>query len=316
MHRIPFLSGGDVARLISPRDAADAISGALRAGLDPASDPRRSVLDVRSGQLLLMPSESAACVGVKAVTVAPGNPRLGLPRVHGAYLLFSAATLELVAILDGAAISSIRTPAVSIAGSRPAFARFDRPVRVTVFGAGPQAAGHVDALVNGGFARVEDVVHVVRHPERAGDAVEVGAAVMAAGDPAVAARVSVSDVLVCTTTSATPLFDSQLVGDRAVVLVVGAHEPHNREVDGRLLARSTVVVEDPATALREAGDVVLAVAEGLLDPASLVPMADVVRGAVEIDHARPYVLKTVGMSWEDLAVAEVVLARLTSRAGA
>jgi ornithine cyclodeaminase len=56
------------------------------------------------------------------------------------------------------------------------------------------------------------------------------------------------------------VFDSGLLRDDVVVVAVGSHEPDARELDGRLLGRASVVVEDVATALREAGDVVLAIA--------------------------------------------------------
>ena len=70
-----------------------------------------------------------------------------------------------------------------------------------------------------------------------------------------------------------------------------------------------MVVEDVATALREAGDVVLAIAEGALTPADLVPMRDVVTGAVAVPADRPLVFKSVGMSWQDLVVAAAVVGR-------
>jgi ornithine cyclodeaminase len=307
---IPILYEEDIARLVSRRDAAHAIRDALLAGLDPATDRTRAVLETRSGQLLLMPSESATAVGVKAVTVAPGNPALGLPRVHGAYLIYDAVTLVMTGILDGASLSTLRTPAVSMAGVEPAFGRFDQPVRVTIFGAGPQAAGHAEALATGGFCEVGDIAFVVRDVGRARRNLGPDTLVLAASDPATGQRLRASDVIVCTTTSTTPLFDSEVVADAAVVIVVGAHEATWREVDGRLLARSTVVVEDRATALREAGDVVFAVREGHLRGDELVPMADVIRGAVMPDAGKPYVFKSVGMSWEDLAVAEAVMRRL------
>lgn len=309
MRTIPILYEDDIARLVSRREAAHAIRGALLAGLDPSTDRTRSVLEMRSGQLLLMPSESSTAVGVKAVTVAPGNASLGLPRVHGAYLIYDAGTLELTGIMDGASLSTLRTPAVSMAGVEPAFTRFDRPVRVTIFGAGPQAVGHAEALTTGGFCDVDDLVHVVRNVERAQRDLGPEAVVLAASDPGVGERVAASDVVVCTTTSTVPLFDSDLVGDHAVVVVVGAHEATWREVDGRLLGRSTVVVEDRATALREAGDIVFAVREGHITGDELVPMADVIRGTVAANPGRPYVFKSVGMSWEDLAVAERVMER-------
>jgi ornithine cyclodeaminase/alanine dehydrogenase-like protein (mu-crystallin family) len=303
---IPILHVEDIARLITWSGAAHAIRDALLGGLDPAAGWARSVLEAASGQVLLMPSESATAVGVKAVTVAPGNAALGLPRVHGAYLLFDSRTLELVAIMDGAALSTLRTPAVAMAAVEPAFGRFDHPVRVTIFGAGPQAVGHAEALATGGFAAIGDLAYITRNPERARLALGADASVIAAADPAVADRLRSSDVIVCTTTASTPLFDSQLVPDHAIVMVIGAHEAVKREVDGDLMARAMVVVEDRATALREAGDVVHAIAEGKLAPEALIPMADVIRGVTAPSPGRPYVFKSVGMPWEDLAVAEAI----------
>ena len=67
-----------------------------------------------------------------------------------------------------------------------------------------------------------------------------------------------------------------------------------------------MVVEDRAVALREAGDVIIAVAEGQLDPAALVPLKDIVTGTAAVDFSRPRVFKSSGMSWEDLAVATAV----------
>lgn len=69
------------------------------------------------------------------------------------------------------------------------------------------------------------------------------------------------------------------------------------------MGRAQVVVEDRETALREAGDVVMAIEEGALAEADLVDLKDVVTGAVEADTSRPRVFKGVGMSWQDLAVA-------------
>jgi ornithine cyclodeaminase len=316
LRSIPILHAEDIARLITWPGAAHAVRDALLGGLDPAAGWARSVLEAASGQLLLMPSESATAVGVKAVTVAPGNAGRGLPRVHGAYLLYDSATLELVAIMDGAALSTLRTPAVAMAAVEPAFGRFGGPVRVTIFGAGQQGVGHAEALATGGFATIGDLAYVSRTPERARAALDGGTPVLAATDPAVADRLRSSDVIVCATTASTPLFDSRLVPDRAVVIVIGAHEAANREVDGDLLARSTVVVEDRATALREAGDVVLAVAEGKLSPDALIPMAEVIRGLAVPDPGRPYVFKSVGMAWEDLAVAEVIARRHALAEGA
>ncbi|WP_229117550.1 hypothetical protein [Enemella dayhoffiae] len=66
--------------------------------------------------------------------------------------------------------------------------------------------------------------------------------------------VRASQVVLCCTSAPTPLFDGDWVGDGACVVAMGSHFPDQRELDGSLVGRSLVVVEDRATALREAGD--------------------------------------------------------------
>ncbi|MGY1666691.1 ornithine cyclodeaminase family protein [Geodermatophilus sp. SYSU D00696] len=292
------LDADDVAAL-GPAAAVRAVTEALRGGLDPAADPARIPVGLARGQFLLMPSEAAGAAGVKVATVAPGNPARGLPRVQAAYLLFDAGTLALRAVLDGTALTTLRTPAVSVAAALPRLT--DRPLRVAVLGAGPQATGHVATLA--AVRPVDAVTYLVRDPSRTPlDAV-------ALGTPRAEQELGSADVVVCATSARSPVFDSALLRDDAVVVAVGSHEPDARELDAALLGRATVVVEDVATALREAGDVVLAIAEGALTPADLVPLRDVVTGAVAVPADRPLVVKTVGMSWQDLVVATAVAGR-------
>ena len=288
----------DAVAALGPAGAVRAVTDALRGGLDPAADPPRAAVGLSHGQFLLMPSESPGAAGVKVVTVAPGNPDRGLPRIQAAYLLFDRETLTLRAVLDGTALTTLRTPAVSVAAALPRLP--DRPLQVAVVGAGPQATGHVATLA--AVRPLAGVTHVVRDPSRTPlDAVRLGST--EAGE-----ALRTADVVVCATSARSPLFDSALLRDDVVVVAVGSHEPDARELDAALLGRATVVVEDVATALREAGDVVLAIAEGTLTAADLVPVRDVVTGTRTLATDRPVVVKTVGMSWQDLVVAEAVLA--------
>ncbi|WP_369131890.1 ornithine cyclodeaminase family protein [Modestobacter sp. I12A-02662] len=291
-----FLDADAVAAL-GPAAAVQATTDALRGGLDPATDPPRTTVGLWQGQFLLMPSETAGAAGVKVATVAPGNPARGLPRIQATYLLFDRGTLTLRAVLDGTALTTLRTPAVSVAAVLPRLP--DRPLHLTVIGAGPQAVGHVATLA--AVRPLAGVTHLVRSPARAPfDALRLGAA---AADEALRR----ADVVVCATSARTPLFDSALLRDDVVVIAVGSHEPDARELDAALLGRACVVVEDVPTSMREAGDVVLAITEGALSAADLVPLRDVVTGRVTVPGDRPLVFKSVGMSWQDLVVAEAVL---------
>lgn len=302
MSALPVVLDADEVRAaLSPAEAVRAIEDALRGGLDPSTDIARTAVDVPHGQLLLMPSAGERHVGVKIVGIAPDNPSHDLPRIHALYALLHASTLQPVALLDGTALTALRTPAVSVAAIRPALRRFAAPLRVVVFGAGPQAVGHIEALSS--VVPVGSVTVVVRDPSR----VRIpDVTVLAADDPGVADVLSAADVVVCATTAREPLFDSELLADRTVVVAVGSHEPAAREVDSAFCGRATVVVEDVATALREGGDVVLAIEDGSLDATRLVPLREAVLGQPP-SELKPLLFKGSGMSWQDLVVAEAVL---------
>ena len=299
---IPFLDAAAVARL-SPLQAVDALEAALRAGLDPEADPPRGSVSAEAGEVLLMPSSAPGAVGVKLVTVAPGNPDRGRPRIQGVYVLFVPETLAPAALLDGIGLTDLRTSAVSALAVRHLAVPDAR--RLLVFGTGAQARAHVGALraVQPGIERVDVVARDRGRLEAfaAWCAAEHGIAARIAPPDAVGE----ADLVVCATTAREPLFDGALVRDDATVVAIGSHEPDAREVDERLAGRATVVVESRASAMREAGDVI----QAGLDPETLVPLAALVRGEARPAEGRPRFFKSTGMAWEDLVVAAAVHAR-------
>ena len=118
-----------------------------------------------------------------------------------------------------------------------------------------------------------------------------------------------ADLVVCATTARTPLYDSRLLGERAIVVAIGSHEPDAREVDSAFCARAAVVVEDRQNAVRECGDIVMAISEGAVRSEDLLLMRDVAQGT-RPPRDEPVLFKGSGMSWQDLVVAEAVLAAL------
>lgn len=303
MSALPFLDAAAVTRALSFADAIAALEGALRDGLDPAAALPRQAVPVSAGELLLMPAEAAAGVGVKIASVAPGNPGLGRERIQALFLLMDAATLTPRALLDGTALTTLRTPALSAVAA--AHLAAPGPARLVLFGSGPQAWGHAHALA--AVRELEDVVVTGRSGERAE---RLAARLRAEGFPAragSAADVSGASLIACATTARAPLFDAGLVREDAVVLAVGSHEADAREVPAALVGRAQVVVEDAATALREAGDVILAIAEGELAADALVPLAALVRGEVAAERGRPRFFKSVGMGWQDLVTAQAAV---------
>jgi ornithine cyclodeaminase len=269
-------------------------------------------LDTPDGQLLQMPSASDRYCGSKIISIRPANESDGVrPVIQGVYVLFDGAHLSPVAVLDGAALTALRTPAVSGLAVRHLTAPGSS--RVALFGTGVQAWGHVEAI-----RAVLDVAHVDVIGRTPANVEEMVRRIRATGTNAAAAgveAVSAADVVVCTTAAHSPLFDGALVADHAVTVAIGSHSPDAREVDTTLVRRSSVVVESRTSALREAGDVVIPISDGAFDPEDLITLADLVRGAVTITHDRPRLFKGCGMPWQDLAVAGAIADRVLGGTG-
>lgn len=300
---LAMIDGDAVRRLLSPHDAIDAIEAALRDGLRPEDEPARANVPSPTGHLLVMPSASEQAVAVKLASVAPGNAEQGLPRIQGVVVLFDDRTLAPTAIIDAVALTALRTAAVSAVAVNRLAAPEAR--RLLVFGTGPQARAHVEAIR--AVRPIERVDVVARDHDRTAAFVARCRAVgleAQAGDPTTdLARV---DVVCCCTSAREPLFDGRLVGDGATVVAVGSHEPDARELDEQLVGRATVVVESRSSALREAGEIVQAVAAGACTPEALIPLDQLVRGTVDLPADRPRLFKSTGMAWEDAVIAAAV----------
>jgi ornithine cyclodeaminase/alanine dehydrogenase-like protein (mu-crystallin family) len=271
-----FLDADGVRRL-GTAGAADALEAALRDGLDPEGDPPRAAVNLDRGQLLLMPSAAGGQPVVKLVTIG------GEPRIQGVCVVFDGETLAPVALVDGIALTNLRTAAVSALAVRHLAIRDAR--RLLVFGRGPQAHAHVEAMRG---VRPIDVVDMVGRDRARG---------------AVDELVSAADIVCCCTTGREPLFDGTLVADDATVVAIGSHEPAARETDDALAERATIVVESRTSALREAGDVVLAIEAGAASPDELITLAELIGGEARADPDRPRLFKSTGMSWEDAVIA-------------
>lgn len=304
---LPYIDAPAIENAVSWAQATDALEQALLDGLDPATAVDRAIIDVSNGQLLLMPAETGSSVGFKLGTVAPRNPERGLPRIQALYVLVDHETLAPIALMDGTALTTLRTPAVSAVAVKHLAAPDAR--RLVVFGSGPQAWGHIQTLR--AVRPIETVTVVGRDRSRAGT---LAARVAESGREATvgdAGSVAEADIVVCATTAAEPLFDSSLLKPDTCVVAVGSHDPGQRELDTSLLQRAAasggVVVEDRDVALREAGDVVIAMNEGVLTPDELTGIAAVVHRSEPAGGIS--VFKSVGMGWQDLVVAQAVFGR-------
>ena len=279
-----------------------------------AQNPAPPSMDgAEDGRIIPMVAQSgtAELAVVKVLSDLPGNHARDLPRQRSTILVTSTRTGECVAVLDGRAITAIRTAAASAVATQH-LACADSSV-VGVIGAGNLAVEHVRAL-----HRVRDLDGVVIW-SRSADTVERFRHSVADLDLKIEHAVSVEDVvrqshIVCTLTpSVEPILFGRWLNAGTHLNVVGAApRPDEREVDGEAIGRSRVVVDSTATALSKSGEALLAIAEGAVDESHFdTELGDVITGRKigRSTDAEITLFDSTGIGLEDLAVAELVIER-------
>ena len=302
---LPHIGARELEEILTVSQAIDVLERAFIA--ERPKTPLRTHLDVRGGELLLMPASGEEGLGVKLVTLAPENPGRGLPFLHSIYVLFSPQSLEPQLTVDGAALTALRTSAVSGLATKY-LARPDSS-RLALFGAGVQANAHLDAMV--AVRPIQSVRVVSRSPKAARRLAERARALNLDADVAGSETVSDSDIVCTCTTSDSPVFDGRLLPDGAHVNAVGAYRPDTRELDDETIGRAKIVVETREAAMAEAGDIIIPIERNVITDSDIVAdLSEVVRGArVRTSADDVTVFKSVGVAFEDLAVAAAVLER-------
>lgn len=316
---IPVLDDEAVRDALSFADAIRALERALRHGLDPEQDSPRLFSPLASGEYLIMPAEGPEFSGVKVLTIAPQNPGRGREKIQGSYLLFDSDSLAPSAVMDGASLTALRTPAVAAMAVKHLVAASANEMpaspRVLVIGAGIQGKGCIAALhsvfptaqfetVGRSLARREDLIS---------KSAELGITVRdRTGELERAVRSA--DIIVCATTSSTPLFDPGWVAPHAVIAAIGTHGLEARELDARLVETADLVVEARGSAARENGNITELYAADPVRASTLPNLQDLIRGRVQRRPGNPAVYTGVGMSWEDLVCATEIM-RVHQEAG-
>ena len=263
-----------------------------------------------AGTLLMMPAwRSGRRIGVKLVTVFPGNRDSGRRAVNAVYTLFDAQNGEPLAIFDGEEITARRTAGAS-AFAAQSLARRDARHLVMV-GSGRLARGLVEAHSH--VRPIERVSLWSRTPERASAAARAmaddGMPVTAVRD--LEAAVRSADIVSCATLATKPLVEGAWLAPGVHLDLVGAFRASMRETDDEAMRRADVIVVDGRLgALTEGGDLVQAIESGAIARESVAAdLADLARGAHpgRTGDAQITVFKSVGFALEDLAAAEAVL---------
>jgi alanine dehydrogenase len=303
-----------VAARLKYGDCMTAVAGALRAySARHAAQPLRTVLPLPDGRGTLyvmpaaLPPSAGGGVAVKLISIFPGNHGTAVPSHQGVVVVFDEATGSVRALLDAAALTAIRTAAVS-AVATDLLARRDARV-LALLGSGVQAGSHLDALL-----RVRDFDEVRVWSRRAEHAERFAAGLGNAGGPrlraveSAEAAVRGADVVCTLTASPEPVLLGDWLAPGAHVNAVGASRPDARELDTAAVARASVWVDSEESAGREAGDLLLAAADGA-DVRLVGELGALLNGAVRgrADAREITLFESLGLAVEDAAAAAVVL---------
>ena len=304
---------GATVRELLPMDRcidlmADALAGLSRGN---AANPLRTMLPVpfKTDAPSVMASMPAAlsdppALGVKLLTVFPGNHAAGIESHQGFVLLFEPEHGTPAALIDAIAITAIRTAAASGLATR-LLARPDAH-DLAILGSGTQARSHLAAM------RAVRPIDRVRawspHRDRlqafVAEAAQAGVTVEAAPD----ARAAVEGAdIICTVTAAhDPVLEGAWLRDGTHINAVGSSQPMYRELDSEAVRRSRLFVDRRESTVNEAGDYLIPLREGVIgDDHIVAEIGEVAAGVADgRTHADEITLfKSLGLAVEDLAAA-------------
>lgn len=298
-----------VADLIAP--IREAFGG--EACVPPRAHHEIEVPDGAAGTLLLMPAWRAnRFLGVKIATVFPDNSLRSIPTVMAQYLLLSSTTGEAHALLDGRALTLLRTAAASGLAA-DYLAR--RDVRcLLMVGTGDLAPYLIEA-----HTQVRKFERVLIWGRDAGKANKLAIEMARRGMPATAATdlesaAREADVVSCATLSSAPLVHGAWLKSGTHLDLVGSFRPGMRETDDEAMRRARIVT-DSALAIEESGDFCQPIRAGALRADTIGMLSDLVRGiGVEPRATHDITLfKSVGTALSDLAAAEFILSKASAR---
>ena len=266
--------------------------------------PERMVVPLQEGGLMLSMPATAQDIAIhKLVNVCPSNGKRKLPTIHGQVVAYDSHTGEMLFVLDGPTVTGRRTAAVSVLGIQTLHG--GEPKEIVIIGTGKPAANHAEALA----VTCPRAKLYVKSRSRESAAAFVENHRDVAPNLAVLEGDAIPDsveVVITLTTSKVPVYSKAARAGRLVV-GVGAFTPEAAEVGQNTVDSSFLVVDDPAGAKHEAGDLICA----HVDWNRVYALGKLITGEVKPDA--PVFFKSVGCAAWDLAACRVASRALEAR---
>ncbi len=299
---VPFFSGRDVTAAVSSAEAYDAVREAFVAYErgEWTMPPKVYVTNYPAGDFRAMPALGGGHALLKWVTSFPGNPARGLPTVTGLVLLSDAEDGRLVAILDAAVVTALRTAAAAVVAA-DALRRADA-ASYAVVGCGVNGAETARMLVARGAT---PLVWDVDEERRRSVADRLGARVAGSAEEALAC-----DVVATVTPGREVLYGTNSLRAGQHVSLMGADGPGKAEVAIEELRRASLFCDDWEQA-SHGGEVAGAVERGVVTRRDVTDLGAVLTGDADgrRDAAAITLFDSTGLAIQDLAIANVAYSK-------
>lgn len=286
-------------------------------GRGNALTPHRLGLQVpgQDGLYIAMPSylggDPSGAMAVKVLTFYPNNPAEGRPAIVATVLLHDPTTGALLAIMDGASITGLRTAAGSAVATK--YLARAEAATVGILGSGVQAETHLVAMC--AVRPVQAAWVYSRDRDRRADFAErLAARLNIEVTPVSSARAAVegAEIVVTATTAREPIVDGDWFAPGVHINCVGSGIPDRRELDDKIVQRAKIVVDTYASAMEEAGDLLIPLAQGLITQEAIhADLGEILTGQKvgRTGEAETTIFKSVGVALQDVGAAAWIYRR-------
>jgi ornithine cyclodeaminase len=305
------ISEKDILQAVSLEEIMGAVEKAfLLSAQNSYVMPARTHVEYNGGTLLFMPCAADGALGTKYLTLYPSNIARGMPTIYGLMILNDADTGKPLCVMDGRALTALRTGAVGgvgLSNTTP-----EDIGELGLVGAGEQ--GFYQLLY---ASRVRPLRHIYVYDvdaprlnafvSRVRKTLGAEIAVEACSDPAELLRRS--QAVITTTTSRKPVLpnDAELLRGRHFI-GIGSYKPFMKEYPDALFHLLDAIFIDTDVAIEETGDIASPLATGLVTRDQILNFGKDYLSLPQkpVASIGTTLFKSVGMALFDLVVANMI----------
>jgi len=307
---INILTSSDIRSLISMEDAIHAMEQAFASFSDGTSRvPQHYISHINNLDLFLKPAynEKLGRISVKIITQKTDGNFQGIPAILGVVLLLDMTTGAILAMMDGAYITAIRTGAAG--GIAAKLLARENAETVAVFGCGVQGKTQLEAVCN-----VRPIKRALLFDLRADTANKVKTEMEGKLNISIQVEKNLehlkeADIICTATNSEQPLFSLKDISKGVHINAIGSYKPNMQEIDSSVIKSGKFFADSRESVLKDSGDLIKPIGEHIFtDSVIKAELGELINKKVSGRHDENEitVFKSVGLGVQDLFIANAI----------